>query len=94
MEVITILVNSKALARACVVLELAQVWDWQSQLLAVPRNPVLLHLLLVDRFDEDFIDTLLETCNGRTKKNQMPHGCKRALLLLSSLAMAQGYMSR
>jgi hypothetical protein len=32
-EVITILVNSKALSRACVVLELEQVRDWQSQLL-------------------------------------------------------------
>ena len=32
-EVITILVNSKALARACVVLELAKVRDWQSRLL-------------------------------------------------------------
>jgi hypothetical protein len=49
-EVITILVNSKARARACVVLELAQVRDWQSQLLAVPRNPVLNHLLLVESF--------------------------------------------
>jgi hypothetical protein len=38
-EVITILVNSKALARACVVLELAQVRDWQSQLLGGYRVP-------------------------------------------------------
>jgi len=30
-EVITILVNSKAFARACMVLELEQVRDWQSQ---------------------------------------------------------------
>ena len=49
-EVITILVNSKALARAFVVLELAQVRNWQSQLLAVARNPVLSHLLLVECF--------------------------------------------
>ena len=45
-EVIAILVNSKAVARACVVLELEQVRDWQSQLLAIPENPVLNHLLL------------------------------------------------
>ena len=50
-EVIAILVNSKACARACVVLELAQVRDWQSQLLAVPRSPVLNHLLLIVALD-------------------------------------------
>ena len=50
MEVIAVLVNSKAIARACVVFELEQVRDGQSQLLAVPRNPVLTHFLLVEGF--------------------------------------------
>ena len=44
-EVITILVNSKAPARACVVLELAQVLDWQSQLLRMRCGYILsIHL--------------------------------------------------
>ena len=42
-EVIAVLVNSEASARVCVVLELEQVRDGQSQLLAVPRYPVLNH---------------------------------------------------
>ena len=64
-EVITILVNSKALARACVVLELAQVRDWQSQLLAVPGNPVLNHLLLVESFGEARgVPERVEKCEG------------------------------
>ena len=45
---LAVLVNSEAIARACVVLELEQVRDGQSQLLAVPRYPVLNHFLLVD----------------------------------------------
>jgi hypothetical protein len=49
-EVIAVLVNSKAIARACVVFELEQVRDGQSQLLAVPRYPVLNHFLIVECF--------------------------------------------
>jgi hypothetical protein len=41
-EVIAVLVNSEAIARACVVFELEQVRDGQYQLLAVPKYPVLL----------------------------------------------------
>ena len=47
-EVIAVLVNSKAIARACMVCELEQVRDGQSQLLAVQRNPVLNQFLLVE----------------------------------------------
>ena len=47
-EVIAVLVNSNVIARACVVFELEQVRDGQSQLLSVPRYPVLNHFLLVD----------------------------------------------
>jgi hypothetical protein len=43
---IVVLVNSEAIAGACVVFELEQVRDGQSQLLAVPRYPVLNHFLL------------------------------------------------
>jgi hypothetical protein len=45
-EMIVLLVNSEAIAGACVVFELEQVRDGQSQLLAVPRYPVLNHFLL------------------------------------------------
>jgi len=47
---LAVLVNSEAIARACVVLELEQVRDGQSQLLAGPRNSVLNHFLLVECF--------------------------------------------
>ena len=40
-ELIAVLVNSEAIARACVVFEHEQVQDGQSQLLAVPREKVL-----------------------------------------------------
>jgi hypothetical protein len=49
-EMIAVLVNTEAIARACVVLELKQVRDWQSQPLAVPGNLVLNHFLLVECF--------------------------------------------
>ena len=45
-EMIVVLVNSEAIAGACVVFELEHVRDGQSQLLAVPRYPVLNHFLL------------------------------------------------
>jgi hypothetical protein len=53
LEVIAVrsLVNSEAIARVCVVFELEQVRDGQSQLLAVPRYPVLSHFLLVECLD-------------------------------------------
>jgi len=47
-KVVAEFVNSKAFARGFVVSERLQVRDGQSQLLAVPRCPVLNHFLLVE----------------------------------------------
>ena len=50
-EVIAVLVNSEAIARACVVFELEQVRDGQYQLLAVSRYPVLNHCSFLNDLD-------------------------------------------